>query len=112
MSLSQWFSDLENEAKAKLAELGEKAEEIAEYVGPVVVDDIESALEELGTLALDAVVAEAPKLISGQEKFSNAVTDVVQNVEAQGKPVLVQDAQMAVQGAYHAFQIAVSTPAG
>jgi hypothetical protein len=110
MSLSQWFSELESEAKAKLVALGQEAEAIVEQVGPVVVADVEEALDELGTLALDAVMAEAPKVISGQEKFGNAVANVVQSVEAQGKPVLVQDAQMAVQGAYHAFQLAVSTP--
>jgi hypothetical protein len=110
MSLSQWFSELENEAKVKLAALGREAETIVERVGPVIVEDVEEALDDLGSLALDAVIAEAPKVISGEEKFGNAVANVVQHVEAKGKPVLVQDAQMAVQGAYHAFQLAVSTP--
>ena len=110
MSLATWIANLEIEAKTKLDALGAEAQHIVEKIGPVVVADIESALEALGKLALDAVIAEAPKLISGGEKFGSAVTNVVQAVEGQGKTVLVQDAQMAVQNAYYAFKLAISTP--
>ena len=110
MSLATWFADLEVEAKEKLVALGAETEHVIEKIGPVVVADIESALEVLGKLALDAVIAEAPKLISGREKFGNAVANVVQTVEGQGKAILVQDAQMAVQNAYYAFKLAISTP--
>ena len=109
MSLATWFANLEIEAKQKLDALGAEAERIVEKIGPVVVADIESALEQLGKLALNAVIAEAPRLISGGEKFGNAVANVVQGVEGQGKPILVQDAQMAVQNAYYAFKLAIST---
>jgi len=109
MSLAIWFTNLEIEAKAKFDELGAEAERIAEKIGPVVVADIESALEQLGKLALGAVITEAPKLISGGEKFGNAVANVVQSVEGQGKAILVQDAQMAVQNAYYALKLAIST---
>jgi len=109
MSLETWFADLESEAKERLAALGAEARHIVEKIGPVVVEDIEQALEELGKLALDAVIAEAPKLISGREKFGNAVANVVQSVEGEGRAILVQDAQMAVQNAYYAFKLAIST---
>ena len=110
MSLAAWIAQLEREAKETLAALGTEAEHIAEKIGPVVVQDVEQALEQIGKLALGAVVAEAPKLISGSEKFGNAVANVVQTVEGQGKTILVQDAQMAVQNAYYAFKLAISTP--
>jgi len=110
MSLSQLFLEIEHAAKARLAELGAEAERIGARIGPVVVADVEKVLEDLGLLALDAVIAEAPKFISGREKFGNAVANVVQNVEANGKSVLIQDAQLAVQGAYRSLQIAISTP--
>lgn len=110
MTLATWIANLEVEAKAKLDELGADAQTIIEKIGPVIVKDIESALEVLGKLALNAVIAEAPKLISGEEKFGNAVANVVQSVEGQGETVLIQDAQMAVQNAYYAFKLAISTP--
>ena len=108
MSLATWFADLEGEAREKLAALGTEAAHVIEKIGPVVAQDIERALAALGKLALDAVIAEAPKLISGREKFGNAVANVVQGIEGQGKAVLVQDAQMAVQNAYYAFKLAIS----
>jgi hypothetical protein len=110
MSLENWFADLESEAKEKLAALGAEAERVIEKIGPVVVEDIETALEALGKLALDAVIAEAPKLLSGREKFGSAVANVVEAVEGQGKAILVQDAQMAVQNAFYALKLAIGTP--
>lgn len=109
MSLATWFANLEAEAAAKLQALGTEAEKVIESVGTVVVADVEAAFQELGTLALNAVLAEAPKVLSGAEKFGSAVTSVVQAVEASGKAVLVQDAQMAVQAAVRAVQTAGST---
>ena len=110
MSLATLFADLEHDAKEKLDALGAEAERIAAKIGPVVVSDVEQALEALGKLALDAVIAEAPKLISGNEKFGNAVTNVVQTVEGEGKAIVIQDAQMAVQNAYYAVKLAIATP--
>ena len=110
MSLAIWIANLERGAKEKLDALGAEAERIAQKIGPVVVNDVEQALEALGKLALDAVIAEAPKLISGNEKFGSAVANVVQTFEGEGKTVLIQDAQMAVQNAFYAFRLAISTP--
>lgn len=110
MSLASWFANLEAEAKVELEKLGAEAAKVAEEVGKVVVPEVEAFLKELGSIALQAVIAEAPKLISGSEKFGSAVTSVVQQVEAQGKAVAIQDAQMAVQGAFRAIQVTVSTP--
>lgn len=103
--LAAWFHDLCLEAKSKLNEIGAEVKTLAEKIEPVVVADFEEALRDLGKIALDAVIAEAPKVISGQEKFGNAVATVVQKTEAAGKPVLMADAQMAVQGSFHALQI-------
>ena len=67
---------------------------------PEVASDAEIALEDLAGLAMNAVLAQAGSLISGREKFGNAVDSVVQQVEESGKTVLQQTAQMAVQQAY------------
>lgn len=110
MSLSTWFANLEVEAKTEIDKLGAEAEVIAEKVGKVIIPEVEAFLKELGSLAIQAVIAEAPKLISGSEKFGSAVTSIVQTVESQGKAIAIQDAQMAVQGAFRAVQVAVSVP--
>lgn len=77
-----------------------KFENFAAEFLPQVGNVLEVALEDLAQVAGAAVLAEAPKLISGQEKFGNAVANVVQTVEAQGKTVAIQTAQTAVQTAY------------
>lgn len=64
---------------------------------PVLEQDAEIAFEDLAAIAGKAVIAEAQFAISNPEKFGNAVQHVVQTVEAQGKTVLLQSAQAAVQ---------------
>lgn len=61
---------------------------------------IEVAIEDVAEIAAKAVLEQAPKVISGQEKFGNAVTFVVQQVQSSGKTIAVQTAQAAVQIAY------------
>lgn len=89
-----------------LAALEAKAETVkdeilqwADTFGAEVINDIEIGVEELAGIALNAVIAEAPKVVSGTEKFGNAVASVVQTVEAQGKTIAIQTAQMSVQQA-------------
>jgi hypothetical protein len=71
-----------------------------------VADDAEAAFASLAAIAGEAVLAQAPALISGQEKFGAAVTNVVQTVEAQGKTVAIQTAQLATQQAFEAIATA------
>lgn len=67
---------------------------------PKVEATVEAALEDLAEIAGKAILGEALKTISGAEKFGNAVTNVVQTVEAQSKTVILATAQNAVQTAY------------
>jgi len=112
MSLASWFAVLEKEAAAEFDKIVSEAEAeakvIAAAIGPVVVADLEAFLSAVGQIAIGAVLKQAPLVISGAEKFGSAVASVVQQVEAKGKAIAVADAQMAVQGAYHAVQVAVS----
>lgn len=112
MSLASWFANLEtlavNEFHTLETQAADEAKKIAEAIGPVVVQDLEDFLAALGQIAIGAVLKQAPLVLSGSEKFGAAVTSVVQQVEAQGKAVAVSDAQMAVQAAYHAVQVAVT----
>jgi hypothetical protein len=72
----------------------------AQYFLPAAAELVEVALEDLATIAGNAVLTEAPKVLSGQEKFANAVANVVAAVEAEGKTVAVNTAKAAVQLAY------------
>ena len=109
MSLASVVQDIEAFAKGAVASFEGGVEKVAEQIGPVLVHDVENLLRELGQIAVSAVMTELPKAISGQEKFGSAVTNVMQTAEAQGKTVLIQDAQQAVQTAFRAVQVAVST---
>lgn len=113
MSFGLWFRGLETQAAAAFKKLEteavDEAEKVAKAIGPVIVADLEDFLSAIGTIAIGAVLKQAPLVLSGAEKFGAAVTHVVQQVEEQGKTIAIQDAQMAVQGAYHAVQVAVSS---
>ena len=100
------FSAFEARVKAWIAA---KEAEIKRYVDKFVSEvekDVEIAFEDLAEIAGAAVLKAAPLVISGQEKFGQAVTDVVQTVEASGKTVAINTAQTAVQQAFDQVQAA------
>lgn len=69
----------------------------------ILIPTAKAALSDVVSIAGAAVIAEASKTISGQEKFGNAVQNVINTVKAQGKVVAVSTAQVAVQAAYEAL---------
>lgn len=77
---------------------------VADKFLPAVENDLEIAFDDLAEIAGQAVLAQATATLSGQEKASTAVTNVIQTVEASGKTVAVATAQTAVQQAYIAVQ--------
>lgn len=96
--------------KAKEAEVIQFADNFL----PEVESDLEVGIEDIAELVGAAVIAEAPKVISGEEKFGNAVTSVTQQVEAgalgEGKTVALATVQAGVQAAYlTAQQIAAAS---
>jgi hypothetical protein len=78
---------------------------VAQYFKPKLV----AGAEEIATIALQAVLAQAPKLISGSEKLSAATSAVVSAVSASGKTIAVNIAETAVQAAVNALT-PVKTP--
>lgn len=60
---------------------------------------VEAGAEEIATVALQAVLAQAPLLISGQVKLSNATSAIVSAVTVSGKTIAVNIAETAVQAA-------------
>lgn len=95
-SFDQFLTNLEN----FFAGAAKEVEAVAAGLVPKLENLVEVALEDLAAFAGRAVLDEASKVISGKEKFGNAVTNVVQSVEAQGKTVAIQTAQTAVQTAF------------
>ena len=110
MSLATIWAEVEAEAIAAVNAVEGGIEKLAAEIGPVIVADVEALLKELCQLAIGAVLAEAPKVISGSEKFSSAVTNVFQTVEARGKAVAIENVRMAVQSAYQMVKFAISKP--
>ena len=95
------ISDLLAALEAKAETVKDEIVQAAETLGAEIINDLEVGAELLALFAINAILTEAPKLISGQEKFGNAVTSVVQSVEAAGMPIVIADGQALVQNAYN-----------
>jgi hypothetical protein len=93
-----------NSLKAKIAsvfnDFVSTVKSLADSFLPKAGKLAEAAIEDVFEIAATAVLTQAPKVISGQEKFSNAVDVVVKSVTAQGKTIAINTAQAAVQLAY------------
>lgn len=90
-----WFSKAVATIEADLSSFWTKIE-------PNLVNDLEAFFAAFAQIALGAVMQQAPLVISGSEKFSQAVISVVQQAEAQGWKVAVPAAQQLVQQVYNA----------
>lgn len=60
--------------------------------------------KELAQVALSAVVAELPKVISGQEKFNSAVNNVGNTLKSAGKSAAQSLIEVAVEAAYQSLK--------
>lgn len=95
-----FLQNLETQIETAAKALWSKIVAVADAIEPIVETAVEDTIEDLGTIAMNAVITQAPLVISGTEKFGAAVTSVVQTVEAAGKTIPEQNAQVAVQAAY------------
>jgi hypothetical protein len=59
-----------------------------------------SFISAIAQIALGAVISQLPLVLSGSEKLGAAVASTVMQVEAQGKNIVISDAQAAVQAAH------------
>lgn len=99
-----FWTDLENTIKADLV----KVEATLVAVGKAIKPVVEASAEEVGSAALSAVLAQAPLVITGQEKLAAATNSVVATVTANGKSVLASTAETAVQTAYNIISAQVN----
>lgn len=91
------FETFWDDIKAEALKVESELKVVAVNLETAVVADIKQVFAIGIPLALQAIIAEAPKLISGNEKFGNAVTSVTQDLEIKLGPVAVQDVQALVQ---------------
>lgn len=92
-----FWSDVEAEIASEARRLEAQIIAVLPFVKQVVAADAKS----LGAAALQAVIAQAPLLISGQEKMAGALSAVGTSLAASGKAVGLADAQIAIQAAYN-----------
>lgn len=107
------FSQLEGFFETAWTEVKADAVELWDATETTIVSDLEALWSFAAPIAINAVMAQVSSVASGAEKFGNAVTNVVQTVEAAGKPIVEADGQALVQNAYNFVQskIAGTVPA-
>lgn len=102
-----FFSSLEAAIKTEFAKIEPTLAAIWKAIKPMV----EATAEEIATIALNAVTQNALATLSGAEKLSTAVNNVVTTLATQGKSVTVTNAETAVQSAYNYLSTQIPTPA-
>ena len=69
---------------------------VVNFLRPLVTVTV----KELAQIALNAVVSEVPKVVSGQEKFNSAVNNVANTLKTSGKTAAISLIEVAVEAAY------------
>lgn len=90
-----FWTDFETELNKAVALAKVEITAAAQYFKP----RLEAGADIVATAALQAVLTQAPLLITGAEKLSAATSSVVSAVSASGKTVAVTIAETAVQAA-------------
>ncbi|HEY2068243.1 MAG TPA: hypothetical protein VGG48_01715 [Rhizomicrobium sp.] len=102
------FIQLWDDIKAEAEKVYDELKTVAVNLEQDAVADIKQVFQVGAPIALQAVITEAGKTITGEEKFGNAVTNVTQQLEVKLGPVAEQDVQALVQTAYRGAQAAIA----
>lgn len=109
-----WLSNFEQKCETAISNAVEDGElEIETVYGevePIVVEYSEAFLESLAEIAIGVVSKNLPLVLAGGESASQAVTDVVQQVEEQGGQIAETDAQAAVKAAANKLNLTITAP--
>jgi len=95
-----FFDTIFSAVKAVVGSFADQVRKFAYAFLPKLGDKVQVAIEDVLEVAAQAVLEQAPKVLDGSVKFSNAVEVVVNTVESSGKKIAIQTAQAAVQLAY------------
>jgi hypothetical protein len=104
MSIESFFAEIGGYIASEVTKFAAEAAQLGEQIVSTGVADIGTVFKEGAPLAVQAILAEAPKLISGDEKFSNAVINVYEQLQAKLGSVVEADVQALVQMAYQGLQ--------
>lgn len=101
-----FWSDLGASITAEVKVLESQAIALVQHFKPMIEADAAS----LGKAAVAAVLAQAPLLISGQEKLSGAISSVSSTLAAQSKTAGLALIESAVQASYNAIGMQAPKP--
>jgi hypothetical protein len=101
MSILSLFEGFGIDLAAEAAKVGGELVQLGEQEAQTAVADFEQLFRAGVPFALAAIRDEAPKVISGQEKFGSACTTVAQKLEAQFGAVVYADVQSIVQSTWN-----------
>lgn len=105
-----FFSSLSASISRGIAALGDEIKKLAQHFPPPP-PLVQATAEEVGTAVLKAVVAQAPLLISGQEKMAGAVANVRATLIAEGKTASLTLLEAAAQEAHDQLAATIHAPA-
>lgn len=94
--------------KTFFSKANQELSDFAHFFLPKLGHAVEVAFEDLAIVAGQSVLEQAPKVLSGDVKFANAVNTVLHAVSASGKKVAIETARAAVQLAFLEAQKIVS----
>lgn len=100
--MNAFFTELEAELAAGVKAIAVQITAAAHFFKPILA----ATAAELAQVALQAVLQQAPLVLSGQQKFSAASSTVLTKLGAAGKQAAIADVQVAVQAAYNAIAAA------
>lgn len=98
------FASVRSKLSAIVDSLSKQIKAVAAAFLPKAEALVEVGVEDVLNIAAQAVLAEAPKVLSGQDKFQSAVQSVIKTVTSQGKTIAVNTAGAAVQLAFLEIQ--------
>lgn len=99
-----FFSDVGSEIAVAVKALGADVVKFANYLKPLIVADAKS----LALAALQAVITQAPLVISGAEKMTAAVASVKTTLASDGKTAELGLISAAVQDAHDQLALAAN----
>lgn len=94
-----FWTDFQTELTAAVAAAKAEITAVEQYFVPKV----EAAASEIASVALTAVLTQAPLVLSGAEKLSAATSSVISTIASNGKTVAIGIAETAVQAAVNAI---------
>ncbi|HEX3666871.1 MAG TPA: hypothetical protein VHU23_16725 [Rhizomicrobium sp.] len=104
MTTESYFAEIGGYIVTEVTKAAAEAAQLGEHFFSSGSADIQTIFREGSALAVQAILAEAPNVMSGEEKFSSAVIKVYQQLQAKLGPVVEADVQALVQMAYQGLK--------